>query len=271
MSDRPTCPRCAKPIQDTAYVCSDCCEALRRSLRDVEKVAGDITLTVAKLDRMARTGGTAPMEDDWHKGAGALVSTPMPVNLDAASRHDAAVNTLATWCRHITEERGVQPAELAHPLATMANFLRGCVTWLAHRPEGDEAFNDIEAACRTIVRLVDRPPDRTVVGRCPCGTYLYATAGADAVRCQGCGTSYDVASSREALRIDLEDRLMTAGQIATMAAHLGLAKGRESARLLVNLWASRGRIVAHGRIDGDPVFRFGEVLTRLIEVHGTAA
>ena len=263
----PTCPQCARPIHDTAYICTACAGALQDALGDVVKVAGDITLTVARLDRVQRHGGT-PVEmgdDGWHRGKGALFPTPLIVNLSAARSHDAAAGELTTWARHVVEERGARPGP-GHPLAACALFLAGQVDWLRHQPEAGEAFTALTAACRTIVSIVDRPADRTVVGRCPCGTYLYARQGADNVACTGCGTSYDVASSRDDLRRELEDRLMTAGQIATMAAHLGLTNSRETTRKLINKWAERSRIVAHGRIDGDPTYLFGEVLTRLLAV-----
>lgn len=263
----PTCPRCSRPIHDTAYIDTECAKDLQRALRDVEKVAGDITLTVARLDRVQRHGGALeePGDDGWHRGEGALFPTALIINLSAARSHDAAAGELTTWARHVVEQRGERPAE-GHPLAACARFLADQAHWLRYQPEAAEAFAALHSACRTIVNLVDRPADLSVVGRCPCGTYLYARQGADTVACSACGTAYDVASSREDLRRELEDRLMTAGQIATMAAHLGLTDSRESTRKLINKWAQRSRIVAHGRLDGDPTYLFGEVLTRLLAV-----
>ena len=64
----PTCRRCARPMRhDTALICSQCASMLRRHLEDVAKIAGDITITVARLDRVTRSGGGS---DDlgWWKG-----------------------------------------------------------------------------------------------------------------------------------------------------------------------------------------------------------
>lgn len=270
MSDKPTCPRCDKPIHDVAYICKDCGRDLERSLQLVARLAGDITLTVAKLARIQHSG-SSEKEPDLGKAPGALFPTPLPVNLHAADRHDAAVNTLHTWARHACEERGQSIDGEGHPLAIVATFLVAQVGWLRYRPEADEAFDDLNSACRTIERVVDRPPGTVVVGRCPCNTYLYAVRGSETVKCQGCGTGYDVKASLDGLREELSDRLLTAGQIATMAAYLGLTERREAARLLINVWGDRGLIQPHGRIDGDRAYRFGEVLPRLLAVHGAVA
>jgi hypothetical protein len=275
----------------------DCAGELRFTLRDVERVAGEAEVTVARLDRMTRSSRATEQPDEgWHKAAGALFPTPLPVSFDAARRHDDAVRVLMTWARYVHVQRGTQVAvderchhdtcRLAadrlvigppcpdydrHPLGDVARMLANSTEWLRYRPDADTAFTSISAACGTIQRVVDRPADRVVVGRCPCGTYLYAAAGAADARCDGCGTTYDVAASRDGLRQDLEDRLLTAGQIATMAAYLGLTKSREAARKLINVWAARGRVVAHGLVDGDPSYRFGEVLPLLLAVHGADA
>ena len=269
MSD-PTCARCPKPIHDTAYVCKDCGRALERALQLASRLAGDITLTVAKLTRMERPGG-GQRDNDLGKAPNALFPMPLPVDLNAAHRHDAAVNALHTWARHACEERGIRVLGDGHPLAVVAVFLITQVSWLRYRPEADEAFQELGAACRTIEHVVDRPPGTVVVGRCECGTYLYAARTADTVTCAGCSEQYDVAASREGLRDELSDRLLTAGQIATMAAYLGLTERREAARLLINVWGNRGLIQAHGQVDGDRAYRFGEVLPRLLAVHGVVA
>jgi hypothetical protein len=142
------------------------------------------------------------------------------------------------------------------------------VRWFTPAVEG------LSEACRILVRVVDRPPERIVVGQCPCGEYLYAIRAAPAVTCRSCGASYDVDATRAMLRRQLGQTLMTAAEIATLATYLGLTGSRGTTRKLINQWASRGLIAAHGsyhvddedQADEDGVaglFRFGDVIERL--------
>src|SRR5688572_853200 len=93
---------CNRPIHDTAYRCVACASQLRRSLADVARIAGDITITVAKMAKVRRRGAV-DIEREWFRGDGALYPMPMLADLDAGARHDEAANDLTTWARHISE------------------------------------------------------------------------------------------------------------------------------------------------------------------------
>lgn len=282
MTDQPLCPRpgCGRLIHDQAYVCGDCERHLAADLNRVATIAGEALVTIAKLGRIGAGGRrTEP-------------SPPLPVNLTAAADHDAAVNTLTTWARHITEERGTplptvriapcthascasrrsgitagpmclgEPAE--HPTAIAATWLITQLQWLRHRPEADEAYDELADACRILIRVVDRAPDRIVVGQCPCDAYLYAVRGAAQVMCGSCGTSYAVDETRDMLRQQLDAALFTAAEIATLATYLGLRAQRDAVRHKINVWATRGIVVSHAELGGAPAYRFGEVIARLM-------
>lgn len=272
----PTC-RCDRPIHDTAYVCPACAAQLRRHLADVERIAGDITLTVAKLGKV-RHHPAIEVEHEWYRGPGALYPMPLPVDLDAAARHDAAVGELTTWARHVAEERGHQIARGGHPLADAATYLSGALDWLRYRPEAPEAWPVLLSACLTLQRIVDTAAGEVIVGRCDCGRWLYAPEKADTVRCWGCAVSYDVASSRQALRVDLESRRMTGAEIATMAGYLGIAD-RTKARLMIKVWAQRGKLNGTRRwtanrtevLDSEPIYRFGDAVPLLMVAYAQAA
>jgi hypothetical protein len=110
LTTRPTCivQDCEhpdRPIHDGAYACTHCGDRLAKALRLVAALAGEAEITVAKLDRVPRHG-RARVEAGWHKGESALRPTPMAYSPDAAKTHDAAVNELVTWARHIHEETG---------------------------------------------------------------------------------------------------------------------------------------------------------------------
>jgi len=278
------CPRCARPIHDTAYIDQACRRDLTRALADVLNVVGDITLTVAKLSNAMRSGSVQIElgDDGWHKGAGALYPHPLPIDLHAAARHDAAVNTLNTWGRHIAEERGGMPRRWiasargvlgpVHPLRAAALWLTANLDWLAHRPEAEEAYDDIEQACRAVVDVVDRHEPGELVGLCPCETFLYARAGAESTKCRRCGMSWDVAASREQMHRDLRDRPVTASEAARLAVYLDVIPDTGRLRKLLWDWCDRGHIHAvaeDSRYKGPPRYLLGQVLDRLM--HTVAA
>jgi len=249
----PTCPVCSRPIPDMAYLCSVEATKLRTELERVALVAGEAMTTIAK---QARIGGGGRRTDP---------EVPLPVNLTAAADHDAAVNTLTTWARHVQEESGRPLPEVeGHPLIALAAWLVGQLDWLRHRPEAEEAFDEIGDACRVLVRVVDRAADRIIVGQCGCGEYLYAVRGREHVTCSGCNTQYNVEAARDLLRESLDQRLCTAAEIALLAAYLGLAGKREQVRHKITVWADRGLVVRHSEIRGEPAYVFGEVVARLM-------
>ena len=279
MTDAPLCALCGRPVIDMAYVCDRCAAKTRTELERVALVAGEAMTTIAKQARIGTPGRRTDPE------------MPLPVNREAAADHDAAVSTLVTWARHVHEESGRTLPSLRalpcrhpsclrirqgrtdgplcpiavpeHPTAVMATWLVRQVDWIRHRPEAVQALDEIDDACRVLVRVVDRPAERLVVGQCACGTYLYATAKADDVTCAQCGTTYGVQASRDMLREQLDEMLFTAAEIAVLAQFLGLTERRDAARKLINQWAVRGHMVVHDYL-GEPAYRFGEVIDRLV-------
>jgi hypothetical protein len=259
-----------------AYLCSAEATKLRTELERVALVAGEAMTTISK---QARIGGGGRRTDP---------EVPLPVNLTAAADHDAAVNTLTTWARHVHEESGRPLPEVRtapclhptcaerrygppcageppeHPIAVLATWLGGQLDWLRHRPEAEEAFDEIGDACRVLVRVVDRAADRIIVGQCGCGEYLYAVRGREHVTCAGCNTQYNVEAARDLLRESLDQRLCTAAEIALLAAYLGLAGQRDAIRHKITVWADRGLVVRHSEIRGEPAYVFGEVVARLM-------
>jgi hypothetical protein len=280
-----TCARCARPMPDTAYCCVVCAEEVRGQLAEVAVIAGEAAITVARQDRIGSGSSAQPEQPEPEpKNAGALYPTPLPFNPGAAAAYLGAVNDLDTWARHVHEssgralpvarmcrhgscwaanERWVLGPTCPHPDAVVALWLARQLDWLRYRQEANDAFNELTMACKRLVRIVDRPAQRMIVGQCGCGAYLYAVHGASTVKCRDCDTSYDVEASRDGLRQNLDERLLTAAEIALMAAYLGLTEHRDSTRKLVTQWALRGLIASHTNVGGEPAYLFGEVVTKL--------
>lgn len=292
MTDQPLCPLCppdrARPLHDNAYVCPGCTNHVGDLLHRLATIAGEAGTTVARLGRIGGGAGRRTGPDQ-----------PLPVNLGAGSRHDAAVTELLTRARMVAEERGqdlpaVRSITCRHrtcqsirsgamalpgpaceqivdqPIAVLAGWLAEQLEWLRHHPDGEVALRDIRSACWALERVIDRPADHDLVGRCGCETVLYARRGATTVTCKGCNTTYDVEECRAGLLDALSGSLFTAAELAGLATYLGLRTQRDRVRKLIWAWANRGLITAHGLIDGDPAYRCGEIMTRLMATQSAA-
>lgn len=260
------CDLCGDPTD--GYCCRRCAGRTATALNDVVHLAGEVETTVARLARYATRGGqrAAPPVDEepQPKMPDALRPTPLPVDLHAAARAAGAFTAVTTWARHCSELRGHEVALVRgeHPVASAAAFLLGQVEWLRHQHEGELALPDLESAGWTIRRIVDAPPEKEIVGRCPCGEYLYAHKGAATVTCVGCRVAYDVETFRQSLMDSLRDRLVTAAEGATLVVLQHPDQSRARVRDLIRTWAVRGHLVGVASVDG-PRYRFGDVIDRM--------
>lgn len=262
------CARCARPMRhDTALIDTSCANLLRRHLEDVAKIAGDINLTVARLDRIAR--GAGPVDDlGWWKEPNALEAMPLLPDLDRAARHDRAVNEISTWARIVIEERGrpmpriwigyiARPPKPQHPLVELTAWLGANLDWLRHHPEAAQAWTDLLAACAELVRIVDTREPGELIGLCSCGTARYSTETV----CPRC-RSEDLEHDRGALEAKTAQAIVTASEAARWVVDMGLVLDSGKLRKLIWAWADRGHLTA---VDDVPRYRFGDVLQRVMQ------
>lgn len=278
MSD-PTCARCDKPLRhDQAVMCAACVSHLRRWLQRTTALAGQVAVTIAKLDHVARSASSAADELGWWKNANALEAMPLPYRPDARERYETAWAELATWARHCCEERGIEYTRTG--LDGLCGFLASQLEWLRHRDEAAEAWPPIEAACKQIERIVDRRDEGEFIGMCGCGTALYHRGG-DTTKCTRCGTAYDPVTSRADYNAALEADRVSPAEAADRVAVMGLATDTAKLRKLIWAWGDRGHLVQacehsscmdvrRGETAG-PVchqqetrYRFGDVLARVM-------
>lgn len=263
--DAPKCAKCKRPMRhDTALICSPCETQLRNRLDLVARIAGDVTLTVAKITKVTRHGA-GEVEQEWYRGSNALEPTPLPPDLDRAQRHDAAVAELSTWARVVAEERGKparpwaghvdRPPQRMHPLAELAGVLSDNLTWLRHHPAADEAWPALLTATYEIERVVDTQVAGQIVGLCACGSALYGA------RCRRCGDDTQQTYSRADLDAAMRAYPVTASEAAVWVADMGLVADTSKLRKLIWAWADRGHIAA---VDDIPRYRFGDVLARVM-------
>lgn len=277
------CVRCDAPMPDSAYICA------RESAEMAEKLlvaAGHAEDAETVIARQARLG------------AGSRGGSSDGLNYDAtrAARFEAVKLAIGGWARIVTAETGRGPRwrALAGPLcpprreggpcghgsceairrktpppalARECAWLSTQTGFLRKHPAADEAFRELHDACKDLVRLIDAPADKELVGMCDCGKVLYAPHGRRIVICpeKTCERDWHVERSREILRKALDEKLLTAAEAARLAQYLDTDRTQEQIRKLINGWAraTRRLIVAHGEIDGEPTFRFGDIAGRL--------
>jgi hypothetical protein len=244
-----TCAICTRDQADTAYACPLCTD---RAYRDLHQIAGLADAARDAAHGLVRYGPGSRRTD---------IDAPIPGNLAASTTLAEVTATLTTWARHIAGERGVDQPTGHDPLATAARWLATQLGWLRHQPYAAEAYDEIGDVRRRTVRLADRPPELVLVGVCECGDWIYGRSGAPVVACRRCDQRWNVAQSRDTLRRAMDDKQLTAAQIATLAARAG--HDRAKVRNLVTVWARRGQLVARGQADGAPTYRLGDALARL--------
>lgn len=290
---------CGRPIGDTAYRCTACKNHLKRKLEDVARIAGDITLTVARLDRVSRTAGRGDDLGWWRRSdyidprrpgtnlavrsttdRSASPPTPTPPRLEAAERHDAAVGELGTWARLIQEERGLTPwcghgscidiffkgRLIAGPqCAWMAKPPHPLVQMVAILADNLEWLRHQRYADEAWPALLATCGElvRVIDTRSPdelVGLCACGTARYSTDQaCARCGET-DLQYDREALEAAKEDYRVTASEAARWIASMGLVRDPGKLRHLIIVWAERGHLTR----DGEGCYRYGDVLNRVL-------
>lgn len=155
------CPVCARPIEDTSYVCHRCVAHLADDLRRMARSWHEIDIVVARQSVSADVPGAVlrdttprgPMcrgmtcdhescEAIWKARHRALTEAPVahedatPANLGASEQGWIIRNTVTSWARHVCETRGVQ-VPLERP-----KVLQPVVLHVEHDPPKGRAWCD---------------------------------------------------------------------------------------------------------------------------------
>lgn len=291
-----TCVCCGQPTSD-GYACHRCAQNLAEALRNAAGHAEDAWTVIARQTRYGAGG----------RGGSSPGLTP---DLERDADYGRIVEAISGWADILVEETGRRPrwkpylgplcapappgdderdwSRCDHDSCASARRREALSTlaleaaWLARprqiahlrkHPAADEAFTTLHRACVDLARFVDRPADKRLVGRCDCGKFLYAPDDRTVVQCpvKTCQLRWEVAESRAILREALDGKLVTAAEAARLGAYLDTDRSQEQIRKLINAWSSRGMVLAHGQVDGEPAFRFGDVADRLAATPRRAA
>lgn len=256
--------RCGKPARDDGWLCDACIATFDRTLGDLGALDDELAITIT---RQRATGAT-------ESGRGA--TTGLPWHERAAEAQRALHGLLVTWVRFCIEEdvRGPHIDAPADKIAALASWLSTRLHGLALLDIGPEALDEITDAAAECHRIVFwKRRNRIYLGPCgadsedydePCPGEVYAEEGEPVGYCDLCGQGATVAVKRSAMEADLDARLYTAAEIAHLATYLGLDVPREQVRRRVLYW-HRHKLIEQRSVtaDGWPMFRYGEVRTRL--------
>jgi hypothetical protein len=260
------CEHCKAEVHDGTYLCTKCLKTLEVALGNVSALAGD--LDSARL-RGVKTSRSVP-------------GSKPPPGFDLGPEEgevqllDAVRNEISGWVRisvdtwpHLSWPRDTVPAMCGH--------LMGILTAIAGQDWSDDLLRAMTWLERRVKRAAD-PEPRIFAGMCfICACVydespLYAHVGDKWVRCPAddCEAVFDVAECRTTMVADLDTRLCTAAEIATLATYLDLLDDRERVRNRINQWGKRGLIEPHMlSVEGEPMYRFGEVTERILAADAT--
>lgn len=247
---------CGRPTRNDAYGCDDCVGELSRTFAEVPFLVEelDVTLTGQR--------GKRP-------GAGTRSGNGLPWNEKASKVAHALHEHLATTVRlctsqHIAHQSPYHGLPADDP-DSMSRWLLWRVDGLAYSPQFADILNRAAALADRVAHVIDRPPDRMFLGMCDlakiklCDGAVYATVGNPVGKCRECGMKYDAEDKRRSLEDALDDKLVTASEIAHLATYLGVPAKRDTVRKVVNQWHKRKRLLAAGGTDKEPRFRYGDV------------
>lgn len=255
------CAACTRNTPDTGRICHQCGRTLDIALANIGALANEIDIVRARQVRYDHRVGSRPTE------------RPVPVDLRAREVEHDVRNTLTTWIRDMQglphdPNAGYSPTWPNHTIPAMCNWLGNRLPLIRMHPKAEEILDEIVTCERRLIRLADRPPQRMFAGPCECGEDLYVTPGQAKAKCAKCERSFDVATRRQWLLDQAEDRLATATETARAVSWLG---DQRITTDLIRQWASRGRLeVRSVTITGRPLYRIGDVLDLLPVMEQTA-
>lgn len=259
-----TVSTCSRPSEGW-FVCATCSEIFQNQvLSEIGWLLEDLDLVIAGQVRYAGQVGGRSSEPR------------LPVNLTASDSRAQLLNELTTAVRMIADANQVDYD--CTDGETAAAWLAYRISMIRLHPAGHEVIEGVTREFAGAHWIVDRPRAKQYLGDCKdhertddlpiCPGSIYALDGKPEARCDVCGNWWDKDHLRGWLISQLEDRIMTASEIARISTYLGMDWSRDRIRKLMNQWHKRGHITSHEiQQDGQHVvgFRFGDALNKLAE------
>ena len=261
---------CGRPTD--RMLCEQCLWQVERALSELPALLTELTTALTRQTAMGGGGGAKST-----KGK----TQPLPFDVRSSEVLDQMRIVLHGWVRDIAET--YEQDLPVDTLRSMSRWLLARLDIVAVHSAADDIHDEITDAAAAGWQAVDRAAERVLVGVCdyvtpdarqrevifgeqptPCGEWLYAKLGSRTITCRGCQSTYDVASSREALWDALGEVLMTIAEIVSWGRQLEYITGGEVKRVrnLLDQWVKRRRITPHSlNRQGRGLYPFGETLS----------
>lgn len=258
-------------------------DGLAKHLKAVPDLAIDLQITTTRQDCIGVREGGQPRRDR---------EQPLPFREHGSEAFEVLHSTLATWVRHVLEERGLtfipigythRHGEFIGPLraserrlpegydentpAALARWLMANLITLAMTEGCEEAPDEIAHACINARRTVDLPNRKAFQGDCvSCGGDLRAHTIDKFAVCDQCGLVVDKAANDQRITTEVAGRLFTALEMVTIVhGRYGITlkpkKIHDMAYRKTNALEVRGFTP-----DRQPLYRAGDVFDRLTKV-----
>jgi hypothetical protein len=214
-------------------------------------------------DSIGAVSGVASYEVDFHAKASELKRT-----ID---------DLLREWAADVAKRNG---------RTLTATSVRGAAAWLASQPkllaahpDAGELADQLHKINRSVLRVIDRDPERVYLGQCSarvqladgefgeCEADIYAPRDRPVVQCRACGAIWEVEPRRNRLLSAVDEQLATPPEISRALSKLGL-------RVTVNMihgYVHRGRLDRYPPHPLDPNqrarYKVGDVRAILNEIN----
>lgn len=250
-NDRPTCEACLDRLSE-----------ILRATPGITLALNESRAGVAGIDYRT-LGGTT----------GGSKTLPLVINqraIEARDRLRTALWAAVGACLHARLDHTSPRDDVPHrgDLPAMAEWLSWRIDAMPGHPLTEHVPGSIALAVEYALHVLERPATRQRLGVCGCGGHVSAIRGAKVARCDTCDTEYDAPTLRAQRLTELDDQLCTAAEIAELTTYLSqtITSGRDVVRRRINVWATRGTLVA-ASVDvttHEPRYRFGEVYALLL-------
>jgi hypothetical protein len=260
---------CGAPAPDS-WLCRTCDAALEKLLSELPALVDDLQAYIGRMLRFSsgRIGGRSAEIQLLLR-----VDRNYPVSR-ASSLADNLRNLLVGIIRDLIESRGLAARHLPpDDLARMAAWVGARSSSVRMCEDAWQTLTDLQRLSASIRGVVDHPPEWKYAGKCSmltgdpdkpqeCSQELYAVDGATFIRCRTCGYQHDVENRYSVLQAASRDILLTIPELKdALPEVLGVPINHATLRK----WKERGRIVAHGELNGKDLFRVGDILDLVVD------
>jgi hypothetical protein len=245
-------PDCTRPTT-IGVLCNDCHNELTHHIDNLPWALEQLQNAATNQTRFTTGGGAKSTE------------TPLMFNPFASGALASLIATVQIWQGRLADHTG-QPIRHPNPIKAakwMGQNISSARTYI----NAGQMLDALTHAHEHVEKVINKPPQRQYLGDCAdvdnsghtCPGRMFAYPNEAEARCDTCTKEIDAATRRLELLRKMDDKIMSAAEIARIATYMGLTIDRVQVRKRINKWHSRHRITPINHDADNPTFRFLEV------------